>query len=45
LRSQLRLRWRRLDTGTQALLVLARLRNGDTYARPAAGFSVGITTA
>jgi hypothetical protein len=24
-------RWRRLDPGNQALLVLAHLRNGDTY--------------
>jgi hypothetical protein len=44
-RSQRRSRWRRLDVGAQALLVLAHLRNGDTYARLAAGFGVGITTA
>lgn len=37
-------RWRRLNPGRQALLVLAHLRNGDTYARPAAGFGVGIAT-
>src|SRR5438045_3357058 len=37
-------RWRRLDAGRQALLVLAHLRNGDTYARLAAGFGVGIAT-
>ena len=36
-----RSRWRRLDPGRQALLALARLRNGDTYARLAAGFGVG----
>lgn len=29
-------RWRRLDPGRQALLVLAHLRNGDTYTRLAA---------
>ncbi|WP_435874876.1 transposase family protein [Nonomuraea dietziae] len=29
----------------QALLVLARLRNGDTYARLAAGFAISTTTA
>jgi hypothetical protein len=28
--------WRRLDPGEQALLALAHLRNGDTYARLAA---------
>jgi hypothetical protein len=44
-RRQLRGRWRRLDAGTQALLVLAHLRNGDTYTRLAAGFSIGTTTA
>jgi hypothetical protein len=37
-------RWRRLDPGQQALLVLAHLRNGDTYARLAGGFGVGIAT-
>jgi hypothetical protein len=37
-------RWRRLDTGRQALLVLAHLRNGDTYPRLAAGFGIGIAT-
>jgi hypothetical protein len=37
-------RWRRLTAGEQALLVLAHLRNGDTYARLAAGFRVGIAT-
>jgi hypothetical protein len=40
-----RSRWRRLDPGRQALLVLAHLRNGDTPARLAAGFGVGATTA
>ncbi|CAL9332344.1 hypothetical protein SUDANB176_00094 [Streptomyces sp. enrichment culture] len=37
-------RGRRLTCGRQALLVLAHLRCGDTYARLAAGFRVGITT-
>lgn len=37
-------RWRRLTCGRQALLVLAHLRCGDTYARPAAGFRIGIAT-
>jgi len=37
-------RWRRLDPSEQALLVLAHLRCGDTYARLAAGFKVGIAT-
>ncbi len=37
--------WRRLDPAQQALLVLAHLRNGDTYTRLAAGFSIGTTTA
>ena len=38
-------RWRRLDPGRQALLVLAHLRNGDTYARLGAGFGISTTTA
>src|SRR5690606_11371764 len=37
-------RWRRLEPGRQALLVLAHLRNGDTYTRLAEGFQVGTTT-
>jgi hypothetical protein len=37
-------RSRRLGPGRQALLVLAHLRNGDTYTRLAAGFGVGVTT-
>lgn len=36
--------WRKLTPDRQALLVLAHLRNGDTYARLAAGFGVGIAT-
>ncbi|CAM5509515.1 IS5/IS1182 family transposase [Streptomyces hirsutus] len=38
-------RWRRLTCGRQSLLVLAHLRCGDTYARLAAGFRIGIATA
>ncbi|MFD9042041.1 transposase family protein [Streptomyces bottropensis] len=38
-------RWRRLTCGRQALLVLAHLRCGDTYARLTAGFRIGIATA
>ncbi|WP_372412137.1 transposase family protein [Streptomyces luteireticuli] len=37
-------RWRRLSAGRQALVVLAHLRCGDTYARLAAGFAIGIAT-
>lgn len=43
-RRAVRSRWRRLEAGQQALLVLAHLRNGDTYARLAGGFGVGIAT-
>jgi hypothetical protein len=38
-------RWRKLNPGRQALLVLAYLRKGETFAELAAGFAVGITTA
>ncbi|GAA2644063.1 transposase family protein [Streptomyces spororaveus] len=38
-------RWRRLPAGRQALLALAHLRCGHTYAQLAAGFGVGTTTA
>ncbi|MFI5758365.1 IS5 family transposase [Streptomyces sp. NPDC051569] len=38
-------RWRRLSAGRQALLALAHLRVGHTYAQLAAGFGVGTTTA
>src|SRR5246500_6076151 len=38
-------RWRKLNPGQQALLVLAYLRKGETYAELAAGFAVGTTTA
>ncbi|WBB46816.1 transposase family protein [Verrucosispora sp. WMMA2044] len=44
-RHRRRSRWRRLDPGRQALLVLAHLRNGDTFARLAAGFEIGLATA
>jgi uncharacterized protein YqgV (UPF0045/DUF77 family) len=37
-------RWRRLSAGRQALLALAHLRSGHTYAQLAAGFGVGTTT-
>ncbi|WP_129287427.1 transposase family protein [Streptomyces sp. GZWMJZ-114] len=37
-------RWRRLTAGRQALLVLAHLRSGDTYAQLSAGFGIGIAT-
>ena len=37
-------RWRRLPPGQQALLVLAHLRKGETYADLATGFEVGTTT-
>ena len=38
-------RWRKLGPGRQALLVLAYLRKGETFAELAAGFAVGTTTA
>ena len=44
-REQRRSRWRRLDPGRQALLTLARLRDGHTQTRLAAGFEIGVTTA
>lgn len=37
--------WRKLNAGQQALLVLAHLRKGETYADVAAGFGVGTATA
>jgi hypothetical protein len=37
-------RWRRLSPQRQALLVLAHLRNGDTYQRLAGGFGIGVAT-
>jgi hypothetical protein len=43
-RTQRGTRWRRLDVGTQALLVVAHLRKGETYTDLASGFGVGTTT-
>jgi hypothetical protein len=43
-RTQRGTRWRRLDAGRQALLVVAYLRKGETYADLACGFAVGTTT-
>ena len=37
--------WRKLNPGQQALLVLAYLRKGETFAELAAGFGVGTATA
>ena len=37
--------WRRLGPGQQALLVLAYLRKGETFAELAAGFGIGTATA
>jgi hypothetical protein len=37
--------WRKLNPGQQALLVLAHLRKGETFAELAAGFGVGTSTA
>ncbi|MFB9444210.1 transposase [Dactylosporangium vinaceum] len=44
-RRQRRSRWRRLQPGDQAPLVLAYLRNGDSYVQLAAGFAIGTSTA
>jgi hypothetical protein len=37
--------WRKLNPGQQALLVLAYLRKGETFAELPAGFGIGTTTA
>jgi hypothetical protein len=37
--------WRKLSAGQQALLALAHLRKGETFAELAAGFGVGTATA
>jgi DDE superfamily endonuclease/Helix-turn-helix of DDE superfamily endonuclease len=37
--------WRKLSPGRQALLVLAYLRKGETFAELAAGFGIGTSTA
>ena len=44
-RRQIGSHWRKLNPGQQALLVLAYLRKGETYAELAAGFGVGTATA
>lgn len=44
-RQQIGTRWRVLSSGRQALLVLAYLRKGETYAGLAAGFGIGTSTA
>jgi hypothetical protein len=44
-RQEIGTRWRRLPAGRQALLALAHLRCGGTYAQLAAGFGIGIATA
>ncbi|MEU8482306.1 transposase family protein [Streptomyces sp. NPDC048641] len=43
-RREIGTRWRRLPAARQALLALAHLRCGDTYAQLAAGFGIGIAT-
>ncbi len=43
-RGQLGTRWRRLTAGRQALLAVAHLRKGETYADLSAGFCIGTTT-
>ena len=43
-RTKIGTRWRRLDPGQQALLTLAHLRKGETYADLARGFAIGTTT-
>ena len=44
-RRQIGSRWRKLSPGRQALLVLAYLRKGETFAELAAGFGIGTATA
>jgi hypothetical protein len=44
-RRQIGSAWRKLGPGQQALLALAYLRKGETFAELAAGFGVGTTTA
>lgn len=43
-RREIGTRWRRLPASRRALLALAHLRCGDTYAQLAAGFDIGIAT-
>jgi hypothetical protein len=44
-RAQIGSCWRKLNPGQQALMVLAHLRKGETFADLAAGFGVGTSTA
>jgi len=44
-RTQIASPWRKLAPARQALLVLAYLRKGETFAELAAGFGIGIATA
>src|SRR6516165_10751345 len=44
-RQQIGSSWRKLNPGQQALLVLAYLRKGETFAELAAGFGIGTATA
>jgi hypothetical protein len=43
-RNQRRTRWRKLSPGRQALLAVAHLRKGETYADLACGFRIGTST-
>ena len=43
-RNQRATRWRKLSAGRQALLVVAYLRKGETYAELACGFRIGTST-
>jgi hypothetical protein len=43
-RNERAIRWRKLSAGRQALLVIAYLRKGETYAELACGFQVGTST-
>ena len=43
-RRQIGTRWRKLTAGRQALLVVAYLRKGETYADLACGFKIGTST-
>jgi hypothetical protein len=43
-RTTLGTRWRRLNPGRQAMLVVAHLRKGETYADLACGFAIGTST-
>ena len=44
-RKQIGSPWRKLNPGRQALLVLAYLRKGETFAELAAGFGISTATA